>query len=194
MTPLSTSLRHEPLFASEVLRGAAVLERAERSSECARRRAQTVEASLTRPCYRRGWLPDCTEAEMVAQLARVCAHLTVTPGSSGAATLIEHRCAHLVNVAVQARTRAVDVDGRFDLIVISGFEACECATQLIPAALAIAACLGTRGELVALHSLAPTHEHLHGDAIHHLLRSHLPLQWVSGDRDGEFCIDVWRRL
>lgn len=181
------------LLDADAAAAAAALARAVHSGEVERHACQVLEAALRHRSYARGWLPGGTQGELAAELARSCGHLAVTPGSPEAAASIERRCAHLANVGIESGTSPFETGGVFDLIVVSGFDRFERADEAITAARRVCAHLAPRGELIALHALAPAHAHLHGDAVHHLLLAHLPLQWQRGDRDGEFRIDVWRR-
>jgi hypothetical protein len=162
--------------------------------EFERHRCQALDAALGRRSYARAWLPDGTDGELPAQLARACARLWVTPASHEAGTRIGLRCAHLPNVAVDVSRVAPDADASFDLVVVSRFDALRSPAALIGAACALLRVLAPLGELVAVHALARRrHQALHGDAVHQLLLEHLPLEWIGGSRDEDFRVDRWIR-
>jgi len=160
----------------------------------ARERCQALLAALGRRGYARGWLPRAADAELSAELARACTQLWVTPVSSDAAARIGLRCAHLANVAVDVSAAARRAQSAFDLIVVSGFDAFSRPAELVAAALELVPALAPHGELIAIHALRPRADRaLHGDAVHHLLLEHLPLEWHAGEREPEYRIDRWGR-
>jgi hypothetical protein len=153
---------------------------------------QMILSGIGRRSFARGYLAGCTGGEAVAQLSRVCAHLMVVPDSIPALESIRRRCAHLPNVEFRSPDARYRTAGCFDLIVISGLDDLQ-AAGVERAAAVLVEDLALDGELVAVHAIArPGRRGLHPDAVHHLLRTHLPLRWVDGDRDGEFCRDSWR--
>src|SRR5579883_1357071 len=113
-TPVQRARLHRPWSSADVVAvDAAAL-------EAVRQRCQALLAGLGRGSYVRGWLPEATDGELSACLARCCAQLWVTPAGGDAAVRIGMRCAHLPNVAIDVSGAARAAQGTFDLIVVSG--------------------------------------------------------------------------
>jgi hypothetical protein len=79
-----------------------------------------------------------------------------------------------------------------DLIVFSEIGYYFDAAELNGVVLKLAGVLQEPGEFVALHWLGSSDDHvLHGDEVHEILRSCLPLKWFRGERHEGFRIDSW---
>lgn len=54
--------------------------------------------------------------------------------------------------------------------------------------------LEKEGDFAAVHWLGSSEDHvLHGDAVHGILRSSLPLRWIKGERHDHFRLDHWSK-
>jgi trans-aconitate methyltransferase len=165
-------------------------------AEYERDRCQTIMAALARRYYAEAYEPGCSSGELTAQLARVCARVTATDIAPSAVTRARRRCAHLHNVNIyRADIAEPEPPGGFDLIVLSERGYYFAPSDLIRVALKLCDSLASGGELVAVHWLGTSQDHvLHGDAVHSLLLANLPLQWLKGDRQRGFRMDSWLRL
>jgi hypothetical protein len=104
------------------------------------------------------------------------------------------RCAEFPGVEVNcADVRRESPAGPFELAVFSEIGYYFDAAALADLATRLASTLSVGGEFIAVHWLGGHTGHdLDGDQVHDLLRVHLPLEWVGGNRYHGFRIDQWR--
>jgi protein-L-isoaspartate O-methyltransferase len=160
-----------------------------------RARYQATVAALTRASYRRAFEPACSVGELTAQLAPLCGELIATDIAPSAVERAQQRCRAWPNVQVfRADLAAGSPPGPFDLIVFSELGYYFDGATLMHIARDLECKLAPGGELVAVHWLGYSADHvMHGDAVHQLLGRCLALQWIKGARHAGFRIDTWAR-
>jgi SAM-dependent methyltransferase len=128
-------------------------------------------------------------------LAPRCDRVLATDISLTAARRAVVRCAEFPGVEIKCADIQQELPtGPFDLVVFSEIGYYFDAAKLRNLARELAAIIGPGGEFIAVHWLGHSADHaLHGDAVHDILRSQLPLDWVGGGRYEKFRIDQWRR-
>ena len=85
-------------------------------------------------------------------------------------------------------------DGTFDLIVFSELGYYFSADRLRAIVGRLEDRLERGGELVAVHWLGQSPDHvLSGDEVHEVLSETLACEWIGGSRHVGFRIDSWRR-
>jgi SAM-dependent methyltransferase len=151
--------------------------------------------ALKRQVYGRAFEPGCSVGALTAQLARRCRAVIATDIAPSAVQRAQERCRAFEQVEIfQADLADGPAPGPFDLIVLSEIGYYFSKDRLRAIGRALAAQLALGGELIAVHWLGRSPDHvLHGDTVHEVLRSHLPLQWIKGWREPEFRIDTWIR-
>jgi len=152
-------------------------------------------ATLSRESYRRGFEPGCSVGVLTAALARRVERLIACDISSTAVACAKERCGELANVEIHRRDVADGLpEGMFDLIVFSELGYYFSAARLAAIAREMATRMDPGGELVAVHWLGHSPDHvLHGDEVHGVLVQALPCEHVAGSRHAGFRIDSWRR-
>jgi cyclopropane fatty-acyl-phospholipid synthase-like methyltransferase len=160
-----------------------------------RQRYLATLAALLRPRYRHAFEPGCSVGELTLQLAARCDRVCATDIAPTAVARARARCAHLGHVEVQCADITAGLpQGAFDLIVFSELGYYFETTDLARIAFALTGSLLADGELIAVHWLGASPDHvLHGDTVHDVLRAQLPLTWVRGERHPGFRIDTWHR-
>jgi protein-L-isoaspartate O-methyltransferase len=160
-----------------------------------RSRYQATIASLTRASYRRAFEPACSVGELTARLAPLCREVIATDIARSAVLRARRRCAAFANVRVShADLARGSPPGPFDLIVFSEVGYYFERSTLLAIAAELEARLDRGGELVAVHWLGHSPDHvLHGDTVHDLLAGCLSLEWLKGGRHEGFRIDTWGR-
>jgi SAM-dependent methyltransferase len=165
-----------------------------------RARYQATVAALTRASYRRAFEPACSVGELTAKLAPLCGELIATDIAPSAVERARQRCRAWTNVQVsRADLAAGSPPGPFDLIVFSELGYYFDAATLMHIARDLEDKLAPGGELVAVHWLGYSADHvMHGDAVHQLLRECLSLERIkgarhAGSRHAGFRIDSWVR-
>jgi hypothetical protein len=163
------------------------------NSEYERARYQTTIASLCRAAYRRAFEPACSVGELTARLAPLCDQVIATDIAPSAVRRARQRCQAFPNVQVfQGDLAAGSPPGPFDLIVLSEVGYYFDPTLLVRVARDLEAKLARGGELVAVHWLGHSDDHvLDGDTVHELLSRCLSLEWTKGARHAGFRIDSW---
>lgn len=160
-------------------------------------------ANLPRPRYRRCFEPGCSVGVLTARLAEHADEVLAQDPSATAVAEARRRLAQVANV--ELRVGAVPElwpTGTFDLIVCSelGYYFSEPALARLGAGLHDALDVG--GDLIAVHWLGRSPDHLLGGAtVHETLAAvlgDLAAQRLATETDpgrfGErFVIDVWRR-
>ena len=160
-----------------------------------RGRYQSTLDALLRPRYRRAFEPGCSVGELTLDLSRRCNEVVAVDLMPEAVETARHRCADQHNVSIHVGDLARQVSpGPFDLIVMSEIGYYFCESKLAQIAKDLASRLEPGGELLAVHWLGDSRDHLlHGDAVHDILRITLPLDWVKGARHVGFRLDTWTR-
>jgi protein-L-isoaspartate O-methyltransferase len=163
------------------------------TSEYERERYTTMIASLTRRHYHRAFEPACSVGELTARLAPLCGQVIATEFAPSAVARARRRCRGLPNVHIsQADLAAGSPPGPFDLIVVSEVGYYFDGATLMQIARELEGKLACGGELMAVHWLGHSADHvLHGDTVHHLLSQALSLTWIKGARHPGFRIDSW---
>jgi len=158
-----------------------------------RRRYAATLAALGRAHYSDAFEAGCSIGEFTALLAPRCDRLLATDISLTAARRAVVRCAEFPGVEVKCADIRNEVpSGPFELVVFSEIGYYFEAPTLADIATRLASTISVGGEFIAVHWLGHSTDHvLHGDDVHDLLRLHLPLEWVSGNRYDGFRIDKW---
>lgn len=165
------------------------------NSEYERSRYQTTIAALGRGAYGRAFEPACSVGELTARLAPLCDQVIATDIAPSAVRRARQRCQTLTNVEVfQADLATGSPPGPFDLIVFSEVGYYFDNMLLRHIVLELEGKLALGGEMVAVHWLGHSGDHvLDGDTVHELLRQSLSLEWIKGARHAGFRIDSWAR-
>lgn len=165
------------------------------NSKYERGRYQATVASLLRARYRSAFEPACSVGELTARLAPLCDQLIATDIAPSAVARARQRCRAFANVRLsQADLAAGSPPGPFDLIVFSEVGYYFDPITLLHIARTLTATLAPGGEMLAVHWLGHSGDHvLHGDTVHRLLRQWLSLEWIKGARHEGFRIDSWVR-
>ena len=165
------------------------------SSPYERARYGSMFHALSRVQYQRAFEPGCSVGAFTETLASMCKEVIATDVSVRAVNIARERLAHLPNVAVSCRDlRQGPPAGRFDLIVLSEVGYYFSVEQLSRIADALAGALARGGELLAVHWLGHSNDHiLHGDEVHETLNRVLPLPRTHTERHELFRMDRWTR-
>jgi len=157
----------------------------------------TVE-SLMRNRYRRAFEPACSVGVLTAALAQRCDKVQAMDIAPSAVETARRRCLGLPGVTVSCADLATHrPEGPFDLIVFSELGYYFEPAQLSSIAESLARALEAGGELVGVHWLGTSEDHLlHGDAVHAILKEALRpyCEWIKGARHPGFLMDTWRRM
>lgn len=156
-------------------------------------RYTAILRALSRSHYGVVYEPGCSVGVLTAKLALIADAVIATDVAPSAVKRAKARCAHLSNVDVMCYDAARYVPPvALDLVVFSEIGYYFESPELSRIAIALAAGLQRRGEFIAAHWLGHSEDHLqHGDSVHDLLKSTLPLRWVKGERREQFRIDAW---
>ncbi|MEJ1963288.1 MAG: class I SAM-dependent methyltransferase [Gammaproteobacteria bacterium] len=148
---------------------------------------------LRRCRYRRAFEPGCSIGMLTSRLAERCDEVLATEVSPSALGRARARCTDFNNVRIELRDlREGPPAGSFDLIVFSEVGYYFPQEQLALIARALAKSLDPGGELVAVHWLGTSDDHiLHGDEVHAVLAESLPLERVLSARHPGFRVDSW---
>ena len=151
--------------------------------------------ALRAPRYGNAYEPGCSVGVLTAELAKRCDRLIACDIAPTAVRQARERCETLAHVEISVG----DVDGiptaaAFDLIVFSEIGYYFDLERLRAVGRNLAAHLAPDGELVAVHWLGESEDHvLHGDQVHETLAATLPCPWIGGSRHPGFRIDSWRQ-
>lgn len=152
-------------------------------------------AALSHARYGSAFEPGCSIGELTARLALRCDHLLASDFAQTAVARARERCAHLPNVTVEcANILDLPTEQSFDLIVLSEVGYYFAAPVLADLAKKLSRSLAARGELLAVHWLGSSADHvLHGDEVHRTLRDHVGIRLARAERHDGFRLDVWRK-
>lgn len=165
------------------------------TSEYEQQRYAVTLRNLRRARYRNAFEPGCSIGLLTSALAERCESVLATEVSVTALARARARCAPFPNVRFEIRDlRAPPPRGPFDLIVFSEVGYYFDRRQLADIASRLAGGLEPGGEIVAVHWLGNSEDHvLHGDEVHAVLRSELPLRPARCGRYRGFRLDSWIR-
>jgi SAM-dependent methyltransferase len=162
-----------------------------------RDRYELTLRSLMRARYRRAFEPGCSIGVLTATLAERCDELRAIDIAPSAVAMARKRGADFAHVAISCANLAARCPkGPFDLIVFSELGYYFRETQLKRIAESLAAELEAGGELIGVHWLGTSEDHLlHGDRVHAILREALEktCAWIKGARQPGFRLDTWLR-
>jgi SAM-dependent methyltransferase len=158
-------------------------------------RYEVILRSLRRANYQRAFEPGCSVGVLTEKLAERCDRIVATDVAPSALEQARRRCESLPHVEFELR--GVDdfiPPGRFDLIVFSEIGYYFPVARLRSLAAGLADALEPHGELLAVHWLGHSDDHvLHGHEVHATLEQSLPLtHWLTAHHDG-FRLDGWLR-
>jgi SAM-dependent methyltransferase len=162
-----------------------------------RDRYELTLRSLMRTQYRRAFEPACSIGVLTAALAERCDEVQAMDIAPSAVAMARQRCANFPRVKISCADLAAQCpEGSFDLIVFSELGYYFEEARLTRIAESLSAALEPGGELIAVHWLGTSEEHLlHGDQVHAILKDALakPCAWIKGARHPGFRLDTWRR-
>jgi SAM-dependent methyltransferase len=167
------------------------------ASRYERDRYELTLRSLMRTHYRRAFEPACSIGVLTAALAGRCDEVLAIDIAPSAVAIARQRCASLPQVTVSCADLAAHCPrGSFDLIVFSELGYYFSTTRLTQIARSLSAQLEVGGELIGVHWLGDSEDHLlHGDQVHATLKGALAQSctWIKGARHPGFRLDTWRR-
>lgn len=153
--------------------------------------------SLAQLRYRCAFEPACSIGVLTAALAERCDEVQAIDIAPSAVAMARKRCANFPRVRISCADLAAQCpQGPFDLIVFSELGYYFTETRLRRVAQSLSDALVAGGELIAVHWLGTSKDHLlHGDQVHALLKDTLakPCAWIKGARYPGFRLDAWRR-
>ena len=162
-----------------------------------RDRYELTLRSLMRSHYRCAFEPACSIGVLTAALAERCDDVLAIDIAPSAVVTARERCANFPRVAIACADLAERCpEGPFDLIVFSELGYYFSERQLTRLAESLSATLETGGELIGVHWLGTSEDHLlHGDQVHAILKHTLmkSCAWIKGARRPGFRLDTWRR-
>jgi SAM-dependent methyltransferase len=166
-------------------------------SDYERDRYQLTLDALMRKRYRRAFEPACSIGVLTAALAVRCDELLASDIAPSAVAIAKQRCAALPQVRIECADIATHrPPGTFDLIVFSELGYYFSTAQLARIVRSLSAQLSQGGELIGVHWLGDSQDHLlHGDQVHATLHDALAAccKWIKGERRPKFRLDCWRR-
>ena len=162
-----------------------------------RDRYELTLRSLMRTRYRRAFEPACSIGVLTAALAERCDEVQAIDIAPSAVVMARKRCANFPRVTISCADLAAQcAEGPFDLIVFSELGYYFSERQLRRIAESLGAALDIGGELIGVHWLGTSEDHLlHGDRVHAILKDTLmkSCAWIKGARRPGFRLDTWRR-
>jgi SAM-dependent methyltransferase len=169
------------------------------SNDYERKRYSTILEFVPVGRFRMTFEPGCSIGELTSRLAERCGFVIAIDIAETAVELARRRCQNFANVDVHEGSLPEDIpDGPFDLIIFSEIGYYFTGPRLIALASELASHIEPGGQLLAVHWIGESADHLlTGQVVHDLLREHLPMDHVhhrthrSRDRDG-FVLDVWQ--
>jgi SAM-dependent methyltransferase len=167
------------------------------ASRYERDRYELTLRTLMRARYRRAFEPACSIGVLTAGLAERCEEVQAIDIAPSAVAMALARCANFPGVRISCADLAAHCpEGPFDLIVFSELGYYFEKEQLVRIAARLSATLEAGGELIAVHWLGTSEDHLlHGDQVHAILKDTLTdtCAWIKGARHPGFRLDTWRR-
>lgn len=159
-------------------------------------RYELTLSSLRRWRYRRAFEPGCSIGVLTAALAQRCDEVFAIDVSPTALARARERCSRFRNVRLENRAiENMPSHEHFDLIVLSEIGYYFDRSTLAALARQLASHLEQGGELIAVHWLGHSDDHvLHGDEVHATLQAHLRLLPAHSERHPGFRLDSWVRL
>ena len=162
-----------------------------------RDRYELTLRSLMRTHYRHAFEPACSIGVLTAALAERCDEVQAIDIAPSAVAMARKRCANFSGVTICCADLAAQCpEGPFDLIVFSELGYYFKESQLRRIAQSLSAALEVGGELIGVHWLGSSEDHLlPGDQVHAILKDALSKScaWVRGTRHPGFRLDTWRR-
>jgi SAM-dependent methyltransferase len=162
-----------------------------------RDRYELTLRSLMRSHYRCAFEPACSIGVLTAALAERCDDVLAIDIAPSAVVTARERCANFPRVAIACADLAERCpEGPFDLIVFSELGYYFSERRLTHIAESLSAALDAGGELIGVHWLGTSEDHLlHGDQVHAILKDTLmkSCAWIKGARRPGFRLDTWRR-
>ena len=162
-----------------------------------RDRYELTLRSLMRTRYRRAFEPACSIGVLTAALAERCDEVQAIDIAPSAVVMARERCVHFPRVAISCADLAERCpEGPFDLIVFSELGYYFGERRLTRIAESLSAALEAGGELIGVHWLGTSGDHLlHGDQVHAILKDTFKKScvWIKGARRPGFRLDTWRR-
>jgi protein-L-isoaspartate O-methyltransferase len=162
-----------------------------------RDRRELTLRSLMRSRYRRAFEPACSIGVLTAALAERCDEVQAIDIAPTAVAMARERCAIFPRVTIACADLAEQCpEGPFDLIVFSELGYYFSERRLTHIAESLSAALDAGGELIGVHWLGTSEDHLlHGDQVHAILKDTLmeSCTWIKGARQPGFRLDTWRR-
>jgi protein-L-isoaspartate O-methyltransferase len=162
-----------------------------------RDRYELTLRSLLRTHYRRVFEPACSIGVLTAALAERCDEVQAMDIAQSAVAMARRRCANFPGVRISCADLAAQCpEGPFDLIVFSELGYYFEEARLTRIAESLGAALEPGGEMIAVHWLGTSEDHLlHGDRVHAILKDALAKRcvWIKGARHPGFRLDTWRR-
>jgi protein-L-isoaspartate O-methyltransferase len=162
-----------------------------------RDRYELTLRSLMRTHYRRAFEPGCSIGVLTAALAERCDEVRAIDIARSAVVRARQRCANFPGVTIFRADLATQCPlGPFDLIVFSELGYYFEEAQLTRIAETLSDRLESGGELIGVHWLGSSDDHvLHGNQVHDILKTVLAqsCSWIKGARHPGFRLDTWRR-
>jgi SAM-dependent methyltransferase len=164
-----------------------------RYSSYERRKYQLTITSLARARYGNCFEPGCSIGELTAKLAARCDRLFALDVSATAVHRARSRCRELRHVHIECvDLRTASLPGPFDLIVLSEIAYYFAPNILAALAARLGQALAPGGELLAVHWLGESADHvLHADEAHRVLHQALALPQIHAARHPGFRVDSW---
>jgi protein-L-isoaspartate O-methyltransferase len=162
-----------------------------------RDRHELTLRSLMQSRYRRAFEPACSIGVLTAALAQRCDEVQAIDIAPSAVAMARERCANFPRVTIACADLAERCpEGPFDLIVFSELGYYFSERRLTHIAESLSAALDAGGELIGVHWLGTSEDHLlHGDQVHAILKDTLmkSCAWIKGAQRPGFRLDAWRR-
>ncbi len=149
--------------------------------------------ALHRVRYRRCFEPGCSIGVLTAKLADRCDEVIACDASAAAIEAARHRLAAHTNVELHTATLPEWwPTGRFDLVVFSELGYYWDVAELEPLVDRLADTVEPGGELLAVHWLGESGDHLlHGNDVHRILTARLGVPEVRHVETGRFVLERW---
>jgi trans-aconitate methyltransferase len=165
------------------------------SSDYERGRYEAVLSLLQRDRYRSAFEPGCSIGELTALLAVRCDQLLAIDVAPTAIARARDRCREFPHVQFEvADLDRFELDGEFDLIVLSEVGYYFDRTHLEAILRRLVGKLSSDGELLSCHWLGHSADHAqHAEDVHETCLAVLPLVHRRCFLDLHYRIDTWVR-